>query len=392
MARAKASTGPGFIVAAAFIGPGTVTTCSLAGAGFGLTLLWVLLLAVLATALLQEMSARLALASGSGLAETLSRLAPPWGRTIAWITGLAVLLGVVAFEAGNLSGAALGLSALTGTGTLPWTALTAAMAAVLLLTGRYRLVERVLIAAVALMALAFLATAWAVGPEWRTLLRGLAEPRLPEGAALTALALVGTTIVPYNLYLHAAATREHWSGTDDLPAARRDLIVAIALGGLISMAIVVTASATLGGGSIGSAVDMARQLEPLLGRWARVCFGIGLATAGLTSAITAPLAAAYVCTGLVRGPPGLNTTLARGVMLACIGIGAVLALTGFRPVPLILFAQAANGAILPLIALTLIVALNDRRLGALANSWRSNAAGVVVVLLCAVLAVRTLLG
>ncbi|MGE0621414.1 MAG: Nramp family divalent metal transporter [Pseudomonadales bacterium] len=389
MSGTKASTGPGFVVAAAFIGPGTVTTCSLAGAGFGLTLLWVLLLAVLATVLLQEMSARLALASGAGLTEALTRLAPPWGRVIAWVAGLAVLLGVIAFEAGNLSGAGLGLAALSGTTAPPWTALTAISAALLLISGRYRLVEQVLMVAVALMALAFLATAWAVGPDWQSLARGLLVPQLPRDAALTALALVGTTIVPYNLYLHAAATREHWGGPADLGAARRDLIGAIALGGLISLAIVVTASATLGGARIGSAADMARQLEPLLGGWAGVSFGIGLATAGLTSAITAPLAAAYLCSGLMGRRPGLDTTLARGVALTCIVIGAALALTGIRPVRLIVFAQAANGLILPLITLALILALNDRRLGELANTWRGNVAGMAVVALCALLAVRT---
>ncbi|MGD8832434.1 MAG: divalent metal cation transporter, partial [Pseudomonadales bacterium] len=78
--------GPGFVVTAAFIGPGTVTTCTLAGVGFDTTLLWVLTFAVLATMVLQEMSARLALASGAGLAESLSRFAPPWGRLTAWVS------------------------------------------------------------------------------------------------------------------------------------------------------------------------------------------------------------------------------------------------------------------------------------------------------------------
>jgi len=391
VARVAARTGPGFVVAAAFIGPGTVTTCSLAGAGYGLDLLWILLFAVLATMVLQEMSARLALASGAGLAESLLGRAPPWGSIVAWSTGLAAVLGVIAFEAGNLSGAGIGLAAVTDVPAIAWTALTAIIAGILLITGRYRLVEKVLMLAVALMAFAFLATAWAVGPDWQALALGLIRPRLPEHAVLTALALVGTTIVPYNLYLHASAVREHWAGPEDLPAARHDLIGAIAIGGLISIAIVVTASATLGGTSIGSAVDMAAQLEPLLGSWARLCFGVGLATAGLTSAITAPLAAAYIISGLIGGRSDLNTASARIVMLTCIGIGAAIALTGIRPVRLIVIAQATNGVILPLIALALMLALNDRRLGPVANGWRANGAGMLVVALCGLLALRTFL-
>ena len=106
--------GPGFIVAAAFIGPGTITTCTLAGASFGVSLLWVLVFATAATVLLQEMSGRLGLLTGEGVAEVLAGLAPPWGRALAWLTGGAVVLGVIAFEAGNLSGAGIGLAAVTG--------------------------------------------------------------------------------------------------------------------------------------------------------------------------------------------------------------------------------------------------------------------------------------
>jgi len=147
--------GPGFFIAAAFIGPGTVTACTLAGVAHGMTLLWVLVFAVVATIVLQEMSARLALASGQGLAESLSALARPWGKTVAWLTGLAAVFGVIAFEAGNLSGAGLGLASLTDTEPAPWTAAVAIAATGLLLTGRYRLIEQVLMACVAVMGLVF---------------------------------------------------------------------------------------------------------------------------------------------------------------------------------------------------------------------------------------------
>ncbi len=387
----KPRTGPGFVVAAAFIGPGTVTACTLTGAAHGMTLLWVLVFAVAATMLLQEMSARLALTTGRGLAEALAALAPPTGHIIAWVTGLAVVLGVVAFEAGNLAGAGLGLAAVGQTDAPLWTAGVAIAAGVLLLTGSYRLIERVLVACVALMGLMFAVTAVAVMPDPGALLGGLFVPRLPDAGVLPALALVGTTIVPYNIYLYASVVRERWQGAEALPAVRRDLCLAVAVGGLISAAIVVTAAAGLEGAEVTSAADMARQLEPLLGDWARLFFGAGFAIAGLTSAITAPLAAAYVVTGLVRADAALSGPLSRAVMLACLGAGAAFALSGVRPVQLILLAQAANGLILPVIAAALLLALNDRvRLGAQANSWLSNAAGLLTVLVCGALAVRVL--
>ena len=99
--------------------------------------------------------------------------------------------------------------------------------------------------------------------------------------------------MPYNLFLHAAAVRERWSDVADLPAVRWDLVLAIGLGGIVSSAIVVTASAALSGGEVRSAGDMAEQLRPLLGPGAGRAFAAGYAAAGISSAITAPLAAAY---------------------------------------------------------------------------------------------------
>ncbi len=335
--------------------------------------------------------ARLALVTGRDLGQALADLGPRRGRAMAWLCGLAVMGGILAFQAGNLSGAGLGLAAVTGQPTGAWTAAVAAAAAGLLLTGRYRLVERVLMVCVALMATMFVTTAILVAPRWQPLAEGLLVPHLPPGSALTVLALVGTTIVPYNLYLHAAAVRTQFA-PGELPSARRDLLLAVSLGGLISAAIVVTASALPEGDAIRSATDMARQLEPLLGAWAAGLFGAGLAAAGLTSAITAPLAAGYVAAGLAGSQPRLDQAPVRATMMACIGVGAAIALAGAQPVTLIFLAQAANGLILPVLVLAVLLALNDRkRLGERVNGVPGNIAGGAILILCALLAARVLL-
>lgn len=381
--------GPGFIVAAAFIGPGTVTTCTLAGAAYGMTLLWVLLGATAATVVLQEMSARLGLVTREGLTDAFSHLSPPWGRGLAWVAGGAAVIGVIAFQAGNLTGAGLGLAAVTGTDAAVWTGAVAVLAGVLLVAGRYVLLERLLMACVALMGVVFLVTAVSLAPRFNELVAGLLLPRIPDGAALTALALVGTTLVPYNLFLHASTVQARWPTADDLPAARRDLLLAVGVGGLVSASIVVTAASVLAGSAVDSATDMAAQLEPVLGRWARLAFGLGFATAGLTSAITAPLAAAYIVSGLLGSAADLRAPLARVVVVGCVAIGAFLALAGIQPLRLIVFAQAANGLILPVIALALVIAMNDkRRLGRYANRWLGNVTGVAIVGLCCLLAFR----
>jgi Mn2+/Fe2+ NRAMP family transporter len=315
------------VITAAFIGPGTVTTATLAGARFGVTLLWALLFATVATIVLQEMSARLGLATGAGLGQALrATKGPPWlGVGLAALAGTAVVSGAAAYEAGNLTGAGLGLESVTGVPLKGWVGIGTVLAGLLLWTGRYRIVERVLAVCVAVMGFVFLTTAIMVAPHLGTLLGGVFVPRLPTGAEFTALALIGTTIVPYNLFLHAAAVRERWSDPRDLPAVRLDLLVAIGLGGIVSAAIVVTAAAALDGTQVHSAGDMARQLEPLLGPWASHAFAMGYAAAGVSSAITAPLAAAYTVLDVLGRGRDVRAPLPRWVWFGCVAFGALAA-------------------------------------------------------------------
>jgi manganese transport protein len=156
------------------------------------------------------------------------------------------------------------------------------------------------------------------------------------------------------------------------------------------MAIVAT-SAAMPHGDIRNAADMAAQLEPLLGRWARVFFATGLLAAGLTSAITAPLAAAYATAGALGWPRDLRDRRLRGVWLVVLGAGVLFAATGVRPVPAILFAQVANGVLLPAVAAFLLLAVNDRRwMGARVNGTLANVLGGAVVLVTLGLGLRAL--
>ena len=392
-ARPGRGDGPGSLVVAAFIGPGTVTTCTLAGVQFGYRMLWALAFSVVATLVLQEMSARLGLVTGAGLGEAVRAR---WsGVTRALAVGLVVAaigIGNAAFQTGNLLGSALGASELLGGSPRLWALATAAAAAVLLWTGRYRAIERTLVALVAVMAVAFLATAVATRPSLADLAAGLL-PSLPgrnEDALVVALGLIGTTVVPYNLFLHATAVSRHWDGPEDLPAARRDLTVAILVGGLVSAAIVVTAAAA-GVASVRDAADMARQLRPLLGDWANILFAGGLLAAGLTSSITAPLAASWALGGALGWSTGPDDARTRAVWITVILVGAVLASTGIRPVPAILFAQVANGLLLPAIAIFLLAAANDlRRMGRWSNRQGANMLALAVIGVTFLLGARTI--
>lgn len=381
--------GPGLLVAAAFIGPGTVTTATVAGSDFGFQLVWVLVFSVLTAMLLQEMSARLGIVSREGLGEALRTTfrTPAVSAVAVLLVVAAIGIGNAAFEAGNIIGAALGLEALTGIETRPWAVLIGVLAFALLASSVYRVIERTLIALVVLMSLAFVGTVLIVRPDVGELFAGFA-PALPSGAITTVVALIGTTVVPYNLFLHASSVQEKWGPEvpqrEALKAARVDTFASIGLGGLLTLAILSTAAAAffVTGITVEDAGMMAEQLEPLLGRTSQVVFATGLLAAGLTSAITAPLAAAFAISGAMGWGRDLTSWRFRGVWAVIIVIGMLFAVFGGSPVEAIVFAQAANGLLLPLIAIFLIVVMNRRDLlGEHRNGVGGNVAGGIVVLI-----------
>ncbi len=380
------SLGPGLLVAAAFIGPGTIVTASRAGARYGFTLLWAVVFSTIATAVLQEMAARLGLVSRSGLSEAIreSFRRPALRYAALGLVALAITVGNAAYEAGNLLGASLGLELTVGWSPKAWAVVIAGVAFALLATGTYRVIQSVLVALVVLMSSLFLFTAVMVGPPLTELAKGMAVPQIPTGSLLTIIALIGTTVVPYNLFLHASAVQEKWPSeipTDEaLPAARLDTFLSVTLGGAVTLAIVVTATPLLGRGiQQADALMVAGELEPILGSAAKVFFGLGLFAAGLTSAITAPLAAAYATTGALGMDRDMRSTGFRSVWIIVIGLA--LSLSGGSPTEAILLAQAANGLLLPLIAIFLLVVVNDRTiLGNYRNGWFANLLAALVVL------------
>lgn len=385
--------GPGVLVAAAFIGPGTVTACTLAGAKFGYALLWAMLLSIIATIVLQEMAARLGIISQQGLADVIkSELKTPWLKyTVITIILSAIVIGNAAYEGGNIGGATLGLEAIFGTEyTNFYPFIIGFIAFGLLYFGNYKVLEKALVSLVILMSLSFLITALITKPDISAVLSGLFVPSVPEEGLLTIIALVGTTVVPYNLFLHASLVSEKWT-KNDLKPARWDTIISIALGGLVSMAIMIAAT-TIPNKNITNVIDLAMGLEPLYGSAAKYCIGIGLFAAGITSAITAPLAAAYVVNSCFGWKAKLTDWRFKSVWMLIIGLGVFFLSFGIKPIEIIKFAQIANGILLPIIAIFLVWVVNRKSvLGNYKNNLFQNIIGILIIIITLILAIKTIL-
>ena len=386
--------GPGVLVAAAFIGPGTVTACTLAGVNFGYSLLWAMLLSIIATFVLQEMSARLGIITQKGLADVIKQeLSNPLIRnSVITLIFSAIIIGNASYEAGNIGGATLGMEALFGLSYNNLYPVILGLAAFsLLFFGNYKSLEKVFIFLVLIMSLSFVMTAVLTQPNLWELVKGLFVPSIPEDGILTIIALVGTTVVPYNLFLHAALVSEKWKSEKDLKLAKRDTLVSIILGGLVSISIIISAAA-IKSTEVNNVLDMAKALEPLYGSAALYFMGIGLLSAGITSAITAPLAAAYVANSCFGWKAEFKDAKFRFIWILILVLGVVFLSFGINPIEIIKFAQITNGLLLPIIAIFLLWVVN--RVGVMGkykNTLVQNCIGLAIILLSILLGAKSIL-
>jgi manganese transport protein len=348
------------VIAAAFIGPGTVTTAASSGAHFGLALLWALLFSTLACLVLQEASARLTVVSGRNLGQAIRERfrGSAFGLLITLLILGAIVLGCAAYEAGNILGSVAGAGLGTGLSPRITTLAIGVASGLLLYFGTTKIVARSLGVFVAIMGTAFLVTAFLIKPPMPDLFRGIFLPTIPEGSSLLVLGLIGTTVVPYNLFLGSGI-----AAGQKLGELRFGLCIAILLGGLISMGVLVVGSAVTGHFDFPA---LSEALSGRLGDWARILFALGLFAAGFSSAITAPLAAAITAQGLFHS--GNNdrwherSWRYRGTWFGVLSTGVVFGLIGVRPIPAIIVAQALNGVLLPFVAAFLLFVVNDRAL------------------------------
>ncbi|MDR7131901.1 Mn2+/Fe2+ NRAMP family transporter [Algoriphagus sp. 4150] len=392
--------GPGPIIAAAFIGPGTVTVCTLAGVNFGFTLLWALGLSVISTVVFQEISGRLGLVTGKDLSQLIrSQKGKPLYRYFTMILVLiAIGLGNAAYESGNISGANLGLQIFWEAPTLVFfgieiqsgNLILGIVAFALLWWGNYKALERALVGLVIFMSIAFTATAILTKPAWSEVFTGFI-PTWNDTNLPTLVALIGTTVVPYNLFLYASLAKNRWSGPAGIPWMRRDIVISIVLGGIVSMAILIVGAAN-SGNEINSALDVSRGLEGVLGSFAKYLMGFGLMAAGLTSSITAPLAAGLVICGIMGWDQTIHSKAMRASMGAIVLLGLTFASLGIKPIQLITLAQLANGILLPLISGWIIwIASQKSILGDFRNKPLHTFIAVLIWLVALVLGLKSIL-
>jgi NRAMP (natural resistance-associated macrophage protein)-like metal ion transporter len=397
-----AVVGPGIITANVDNDAGGITTYSLAGAIYGYRLLWTVIPVALALFVVQEMSSRLGVVTGKGLADLMREefgvkatfylmvalLVTNWGNTMAEFAGLAAALEIV--HVPRLISVPIGA-------VFVWWLVT---------WGTYRAVEKVFLLASAFYV-SYVISGIMAKPDWGNVLASTVTPSFEANLpfVVMVIGIVGTTIAPWMQFYQQAAVVEKGIPTRNLREARLDVAVGSMMAVIVVWFIVIACGATLhrAGIPIKSAADAAHALAPLAGRYAALLFGFGLFNASLFAAAILPLSTAYsVCEGM-GWERGIDKKLNEapwfyGIYTALIALGAGAILVPGVPLLKVLYlSQVANGILLPAVLLFMLILANRRDLmGENVNSRTFNfVAWVLVVSLIVMtlfLSVATLLG
>ena len=386
--------GPGALIAAAFIGPGTVTLCTIAGASFGYSLIWAILLSIFSTIVLQEMSLRIGLITKMNLAEVIriNIKSKFINRLFLVLIICSILIGNAAYEAGNITGASLGISAILNSESINYIPIFIGLIAfIILYQGNYKILERFLVLLVLIMSISFFITAIMTKPNIESLLNGILSPELNSSNIMVVLGLVGTTVVPYNLFLHSSLVSEKWGSSNKLKVARFESFFSILIGGLISLSIIITA-ASVNNKDVNGVIDLAKGLEPLYGKFAIYFLGIGLFASGITSSITAPLAAAYVAKSCFDWDDSLKSQKFRAIWIIILFSGVIASMVELNPIEIIKFAQFSNSLLLPIIAIILLWLINNKSIISQRYRYKfQNILGSVIFILSIILGAKGLI-
>jgi NRAMP (natural resistance-associated macrophage protein)-like metal ion transporter len=396
-----AVVGPGIITANVDNDAGGITTYSVAGAHYGYSLLWMLGLVALALIIIQEMSARLGVVTGKGLADLI--------RESLGLRTTAVIIGVVVFAnlantVSEFAGVAASME-IFGVSKYISVPLVAVLVWLLIVKGNYKAVERIFLIASALY-LSYVLSGILANPPWGKVLQAAVTPsfHFDVGYVTIFVTIIGTTIAPWMQFYQQASIVDKGIKVEDFGYERIDVVVGSLFAVLVAAFITIACAATLfaNGIRIETAQDAALALGPLAGLHASTLFALGLLNASVFSAAILPLSTAYVVCEAFGWESGVNRDWKDApvfffVYTALIVLGAGIILFPIKSlVETMLASQTLNGVLLPIILVTMLKLINDKRLmGEYANGRIMNllswATVVVLIVLTVILVVVTVL-
>ena len=383
--------GPGIITANVDNDAGGITTYSIAGATYGYNLLWMLVLVTIALVMVQEMSARLGVVTGRGLADLIRESMGV--RVTAFVIGV-LLIANLANTVSEFAGVAASME-IFGVSKYVSVPIVALGVWLLIVKGSYKSVERIFLVASALY-LSYVVSGLLVNPPWGQVLSAAVTPsfRFEAGYVTLFITVIGTTIAPWMQFYQQSAIADKGLKPTDMAYERIDVIVGSLFTDIVAAFIMIACAATIfaRGLQIETAQDAAMALGPLAGAFAEQLFALGLLNASIFSAAILPLSTAYVVCEAFGWESGVNRTWKEapvffGSFTAIIVIGAGIILLPIKSlIEAMLQSQTLNGVLLPVILVAMLKLINDRRVmgdyvnGRLFNLFSWATVGVLIVL------------
>ena len=380
-----AAAGPGLIAANAGNDAGGVATYASAGAEFGYSMLFFMVIVTIGYVCVQEMTARLAAHTGKGLAALIREQFSLRLSAFAVFAFAVANLGLVVTEFAGIASA----FELWGVSRYLSVPIAAVAIWLLVIVGSYRYAERVFL----LLTLAFVTYPIAMvfgHPEWKEVALHTVVPHVLWSKAylLVAVALIGTTITPYIQLYTAGAVVDRGIGPDEYKYERVDAVSGAIVSDLVSMCIIIaTATAFLKSPQVlNTAAEAARALKPLAGEFSSVLFGIGLLGASALAAAVVPLSTSYAVAEAVGVERSVSKSfreapLFLGLFTAQIIIGSSVVLIPGNLFRLIINTQVLEGVVTPITLVFLLILANRRTLlGEAANGRLARTVGLITVI------------
>ena len=379
--------GPGIITSNVDNDAGGITTYSLAGAHYGLSLIWILIPVTVALIIIQEMCARMGVVSGKGLSDLIRER---FGARITFYLMIVLLLANLGNTLCEFAGIAASMEIF---GVSKYISVPAGAFFVwwLVVKGNYKSVEKVFLVA-CVFYLAYIISGFLVHPDWLAIGKASITPKLTfdTGMLIMAIGLIGTTIAPWMQFYLQSSIVDKGLKAENYKYARMDVIFGSITVNVVAFFIIMLCAVTLfqNGLKIETAKDAALALAPLAGPYASSLFAFGLLNASLFAASILPLSTAYTICEAFGWESSLNTKFTEapqfyGLYSLMIFLGAgIILLPGVPLISIMFYSQVINGLLLPFVLIFMLLLINDKRImGDYVNSRTMNVVSWVTVII-----------
>jgi NRAMP (natural resistance-associated macrophage protein)-like metal ion transporter len=359
--------GPGIITSNVDNDAGGITTYSLAGSRYGLSLLWTLIPILVALIIIQEMCARMGVVSGKGLSDLIRER---FGAKVTFYLMIALFLANMGNTISEFAGVAASME-IFGVSKYISVPLGAFFVWRLVVKGNYKSVEKAFLIA-CVFYFSYIISGFLVKPNWHEIMTSFVTPalRFDAGWLTMAIGVVGTTIAPWMQFYLQSSVVDKGIKAQNYKYTRMDVIFGSFMVNMVAFFIIMLCAVTLytSGLHIETAKDAALALAPLAGSYCTWLFAFGLLNASLFAASILPLSTAYTICEAFGWESSLNTKFVEapqfyGLYSLIIFLGAgIILLPGMPLISIMFYSQVINGILLPFILIFMLLLINDRKI------------------------------